>query len=139
MAKKGESTTISFRLSVEEKILIIDAALELEISMSDFMLMKILQEDRLIPIYLETVTRNIDSLDSGEVFYISEQLPANWKIISKRTRKKLLKKVIGLMDDGDIEASYFPTEEQVSNKDLLCKKSSCTVLDLLDRINDDDD
>ncbi|MEK3718482.1 hypothetical protein [Paenibacillus sp. FSL R7-0333] len=136
--RKSESTTVSFRLSVEDKNIITDAALELEISMSDFMLMKIFQEDRLVPIYLETISKNIDNLDSDKIFYISEQLPVNWRIISKRTRKKILKKVLDLMDEGEIEANYLTSECQNSHKDILCKKLSPDIFALLESFKDDD-
>lgn len=139
MAKLGESTTISFRLSVDDKNTIMEAALELGMSMSDFMIMKILQEDRLLPIYLNTISRNIDDLDAGDRFYISEQLPANWKIISKRTRKKIIKKVIEQMDDEEIEAEYISTEGPLTSKDLLCKKLLYDIRYFIERTKEDDD
>lgn len=136
---KNDSTIVSFRLSSNDKNRITHAAMELGLTMSDFMLMKILEEDRMISIYVETISRNIEKLKTGSIFFISSQLPCNWEIISKRTKKKVFKKVLDLMREGEIEADCLVQEKQDSNKDLLCEKISLSILNLLNRYDDDDD
>ncbi|WP_339192765.1 hypothetical protein [Paenibacillus sp. FSL W8-1287] len=141
MKEKNESTVVSIRMSKVEKEYLNQAADELEMSMSEYVLMKVFKEDKASSIYLEKISDLIEEMDYGEEFCISELTPTNWKIFSKKTKKKILKQVYELINEGEIDAEIL----QHRNKDLYCKKKSWDLRDaflnssLARRLDDSED